>query len=124
MLQTSRNGGKDCIGNSRITQQCQKKQCPVAVDCKWSNWEKSGTCSKSCGGGTQTWQRTELIKSKYGGTPCQGEATFTEDCNTVSCPDQGKWISCYRYFYQIVFRYLSQIESDYFNLWLSGCKNN
>ena len=90
VLQTARNGGKDCVGNSRITQQCQKKQCPVAVDCKWSNWEKSGACSKSCGGGTQTWQRTELIKSKYGGTPCQGEATFTEDCNTVSCPDQGK----------------------------------
>ena len=91
VLRTASNGGKDCVGDNRITQQCQISQCPeLAIDCKWSNWEKSGTCSKSCGGGTQTWQRTELIKSKNGGQPCPGEATYIENCNPNSCPHQGK----------------------------------
>ena len=64
---TAKNGGKDCVGNRRTTWQCQMKKCPeVAIDYKWSNWAKSGACSKSCGGGTQTWQRIEQIKSKNG----------------------------------------------------------
>ena len=90
VLRTARNGGKDCVGDSRLTSQCQTRQCPAAIDCKWSSWEKSGPCSKSCGGGTQTWQRTELVKSKNGGRPCQGEETYKQNCNTNSCPLQGK----------------------------------
>ena len=84
---TAKNGGKDCVGNRRTTWQCQMKKCPeVAIDYKWSNWAKSGACSKSCGGGTQTWQRTEQIKSKNGGKPCSGNAIHKENCNTNSCP--------------------------------------
>merc|ERR1719367_1554096 len=71
-----------------MTEECQTRQCPVAIDCKWSNWKKYGTCSKSCGGGTQTWQRTELIKARNGGQPCQGETTKREPCNTNACDDQ------------------------------------
>ena len=90
MFRSASNGGKNCIGDSRITQQCQTRQCPeLAIDCKWSNWEKSGTCSKSCGGGTQTWQRTEQIKSKNGGKPCSGNGNYRENCNTQSCPTTG-----------------------------------
>ena len=91
MFRSASNGGKNCIGDSRITQQWRTRPCSsVAIDCKWSNWAKAGTCSKSCGGGTQTWQRTEITKSKNGGQPCPGEATYTENCNTNSCPRQGK----------------------------------
>ena len=90
MLRTAKNGGKDCVGNSTIIQQCQTRKCPEdVVDCEWANWVKSGICSKSCGGGTQTWKRTELIKSKNGGKPCLGESTYTDICNTDSCPNQG-----------------------------------
>ena len=67
------------------------KKCPeVAIDCKWSNWAKSGACSKSCGGGTQTFQRTEQIKSKNGGKPCTAHAIYEEICNTNPCPFQGR----------------------------------
>ena len=90
VLRTARNGGKDCVGDSEITQQCQTRQCPEdIIDCKWANWVKSGKCSKSCGGGTQTWERTQLMKSKNGGQPCLGESTYTDICNTDSCPNQG-----------------------------------
>ena len=90
VLRTARNGGKDCVGNSKRIQQCRLKKCPeIAVDCKWTNWAKTRACSKSCGGGTQTWQRTEQIKSKNGGKPCSGNGNYRENCNTQSCPTTG-----------------------------------
>ena len=88
-LVKSMNGGQPCQGDATYSENCNTNLCPLVIDCEWSNWAKSGTCSKSCGGGTQTWQRTEEIKSRNGGKPCTGNAIHTENCNTNSCPVQG-----------------------------------
>ena len=48
---------------------------------KWSNWS---SCSKKCGGGTQSRERMVVKPSKYGGIPCP----YLRDnisCNTQSC---------------------------------------
>ena len=59
-----------------------------SVNCEWNNWEK-GTCSKTCGGGTQTNTRTIKVEASEGGTECTGESSETLDCNTQECPSKG-----------------------------------
>ena len=57
-----------------------------AVNCEWSTWSSSGTCSESCGGGKQIYVRSHRVKSKNGGQDCDGLFHKTEPCNTHSCP--------------------------------------
>ena len=54
------------------------------VDCQWSAWSW-GTCSKSCGGGTQTGSRTISQQALNGGKACTGDSTTTQGCNAHSC---------------------------------------
>ena len=51
---------------------CQRtcKRCPV--DCQWTPWTKQGSCSRSCGDGTQVFTRTKLAESENGGKNCLG----------------------------------------------------
>jgi len=56
------------------------------VNCEWSTWSSSGTCSESCGGGNQIYVRSHRVKSKNGGQDCDGLFHKTERCNTNSCP--------------------------------------
>ena len=37
------------------------------VDCLWSDWSKTGKCTKSCGGGVQYFERMILVESKNSG---------------------------------------------------------
>ena len=59
--------------------------CLDKIDCKWSDWEY-GQCSKTCGGGTRTNYRKELVHQSNGGKACSGSTWMTEDCNKQSCP--------------------------------------
>ena len=61
-----------------------------SVDCQWSDWSKTGSCSKSCGRGTQNFERTKLVESQNGGQLCTGSHTQSEHCNTQDCPSPGK----------------------------------
>jgi len=61
------------------------------VNCEWSTWSSSGTCSESCGGGNQIYVRSHRVKSKNGGQDCDGLFHKTERCNTNSCPRDCKW---------------------------------
>ena len=57
-----------------------------AANCKWGNWTKWTSCSKSCGGGSQ--QRTRKV-AKYaqpGGKKCSGSKRASRSCNTKKCP--------------------------------------
>ena len=54
------------------------------VNCEWSAWSW-GTCSATCGGGTQSGSRTISQEAANGGTECTGETTTTQPCNTESC---------------------------------------
>ena len=58
--------------------------CFLAVQCVWDDWN-IGACSKSCGTGTRTNNRTKLIVESGGGN-CTGQHTETEVCGVTECP--------------------------------------
>ena len=47
------------------------------------NWSRFGTCSKACGGGTQSRMCSEPAPAN-GGKDCIGDST--KECNTQVCP--------------------------------------
>ena len=55
------------------------------VDCTWASWNSWSICTKACGGGTRTKNRTKSVTEAYGGA-CQGNATETQVCNEQKCP--------------------------------------
>ena len=84
-LVESKNGGKTCFGDETKTEHCYIQDCPVVVDCQWSEWQH-GPCSKTCGSGVKVISRTEIVKAQNGGKPCIGDGTKTEHCNIQDCP--------------------------------------
>uniref|UniRef100_A0A8C6KIV3 Thrombospondin-1 n=1 Tax=Nothobranchius furzeri TaxID=105023 RepID=A0A8C6KIV3_NOTFU len=85
---TPQLGGKDCMGEGRQTEKCQKSPCPINGN--WGPWSPWGTCSLSCGGGVQT--RKRLCNDPaplYGGKECVGDAIDKQMCNKKSCPIDG-----------------------------------
>ena len=57
------------------------------VNCQWSSWSSSSSCTKSCGGGTLLETRHITVKENHGGT-CSGNFGRRTDCNTQSCPSK------------------------------------
>ena len=114
--QQAANGGAACTGSSSKTKACNQNACPgmkkttnyifckiniffraqvimsllsplaVAVDCVWNNWGAWGSCSASCGGGTQSRSRTVGTQPQNGGAACQGSSDQSQSCNDQSCP--------------------------------------
>ena len=74
---------------------CSSK--PTPVDGVWSNWSGWGSCSATCGGGTQTQTRTCTNPAPAnGGADCSGDngsgtQTQSQNCNTQGCPINGDW---------------------------------
>ena len=71
---------------------------PEPVDCQgnWSNWS---SCSKSCGGGTQSRNWTTTTQPQNGGASCPSPSTENRDCNTQGCKVDcegywNSWSSC------------------------------
>ena len=65
-----------------------------AVDGRWTMWGHWGKCSVSCGGGTQTRNRSCTNPPvAHGGRPCAGMSEMARDCNKqVFCPgEQYTW---------------------------------
>ena len=68
--------------------------CHTSVDCQWSDWTPSGSCSKSCGGGSQKFTRDKTVSESNGGS-CSGSNEKTDSCNTQDCtsgPGKLEWI--------------------------------
>ncbi|XP_063690486.1 uncharacterized protein LOC134823063 [Bolinopsis microptera] len=79
------HGGAECAGNSTDTKSCNTQDCPV--DGGWSEYGTWSVCSKECGGGTETRNRTCTKPAPlHGGTECAGNITETKSCNTQECP--------------------------------------
>jgi hypothetical protein len=58
----------------------------------WSAWSGWGSCSVSCGGGTQDRTRScNNPSSSYGGADCSGSTSESQTCNTQSCCSSGSW---------------------------------
>uniref|UniRef100_A0A4W5NN39 Thrombospondin-1 n=1 Tax=Hucho hucho TaxID=62062 RepID=A0A4W5NN39_9TELE len=85
---TPQMGGRDCQGQGRETEVCQKSPCPI--DGVWGPWALWDTCSVTCGGGFQTRQRLCNNPSpKYGGKECQGDGKTSQLCGKEDCPIDG-----------------------------------
>ena len=67
------------------------------VDCKWNEFSEWSACSKSCGGGQSSRQRTVLSKEAHGGVACSGLAKEILNCNLHPCPGE-RWTS-YIFYY-------------------------
>ena len=78
--------GITSCGTSSESQNCNTQDCCSSTTPVYSGW---GTCSKTCGGGTQT--RTVSYKSAYNGSACAtgapavNSSTLTQACNTQAC---------------------------------------
>ncbi len=59
-----------------------------SVDCQWSSWTPSGSCSKSCGGGLQKSTRYKTVPESNGGKLCTGTNEKYDACNTQNCPSK------------------------------------
>jgi len=58
----------------------------VSVNGGWSSYGSWGSCSVSCGGGTQSRTRSCNNPSRaYGGVDCSGSTSESQSCNTQSC---------------------------------------
>ncbi|CAM4496574.1 unnamed protein product [Caretta caretta] len=77
-------GGAECQGHWVETRDCFLRQCPV--DGKWQVWGPWGSCTTSCGGGTQRRDRV-CYGPFFGGDSCQGPKEEYKQCNDKKCPE-------------------------------------
>ncbi|XP_034312530.2 SCO-spondin isoform X1 [Magallana gigas] len=90
-------GGKNCSGDSLQHQDCNDFPCPIdGVFNPWSNWTE---CSKTCGTGIQSRNRT-CDGPYHNGQECMGNYSDSQECNTHHCPVDGvfmewsTWTDC------------------------------
>jgi len=67
---------------------CEVQPCPV--DCTMGEWAPWGTCSKECGSGIQTRNRTVIRRERNGGLPCKHEQE-TQQCKMRDCCQMTEW---------------------------------
>uniref|UniRef100_A0ABM0M4D4 Hemicentin-1-like n=1 Tax=Saccoglossus kowalevskii TaxID=10224 RepID=A0ABM0M4D4_SACKO len=85
-----KDGGLQCLGSDVQSQMCKIQTC--SVDGKWGTWNSWQMCSKSCGTGKQTRERTcSNPAPRHGGRPCDGQDKQENYCNTEGCPVHGNW---------------------------------
>ncbi|XP_048850381.1 adhesion G protein-coupled receptor B1-like isoform X2 [Brienomyrus brachyistius] len=77
-------GGAECRGDWLDTQNCFLADCPV--NGKWQPWGSWGSCSRSCGGGSQL-RRRFCSGPFFGGVPCPGNREEQRRCNEKRCPE-------------------------------------
>uniref|UniRef100_A0A8C3XZT0 Adhesion G protein-coupled receptor B1 n=1 Tax=Catharus ustulatus TaxID=91951 RepID=A0A8C3XZT0_CATUS len=77
-------GGAECQGHWVETRDCFLRQCPV--DGKWQAWGVWGSCTATCGGGTQRRDRV-CYGPFFGGETCQGPKEEYKQCNDRKCPE-------------------------------------
>ncbi|XP_036400105.1 A disintegrin and metalloproteinase with thrombospondin motifs 18 [Megalops cyprinoides] len=76
---------------------CRRGQCvrlgdhgPRAVHGQWSEWSAWSDCSRSCGGGVTTRERScNRPRPQHNGKFCQGSGRQHQLCSTKACPPGG-----------------------------------
>ena len=56
------------------------------VDCLWSDWSDFSTCTKTCGDGLETRERSIEENAINNGKPCEGKNSDTRACKIIDCP--------------------------------------
>jgi hypothetical protein len=77
-------GGGDFTVTCNAPQVPQNGVCGFPVNCAVSDWSLWGSCTASCGGGTQTRTRTIVTQPAYGGLACPA-LSEQQSCNTTAC---------------------------------------
>jgi hypothetical protein len=75
------NGGNACPALTE-SRSCNTQACPV--DCQVGPFSGWTTCSKDCGGGTQSRSRSVTVQPQNGGDGCPA-LTESRSCNTQTC---------------------------------------
>ena len=61
----------------------------LAVDGQWTSWGSYGSCTVTCGGGSQSRSRSCTNPAPlYGGASCAGSSSSSQACNTHNCPSK------------------------------------
>lgn len=61
---------------------------PKAVNGQWGGWSAWSGCSRSCGGGVTTSERScSNPRPEHGGRYCIGERRRYKSCNIINCPE-------------------------------------
>lgn len=74
-------GCETLVGERTQQALCNVNPCPT-----WQDWSSWSVCTKTCGGGTITRDRTCSAPGQ-----CKGEGSQTTNCNTYSCAEWGDW---------------------------------
>merc|ERR1719461_1909013 len=85
----AKNGGNACSSQREKTESCVKDPCISPVDCVLSPWTNSGSCSVTCGSGTQKMIRSVGIPARNGGNACSSQREKTESCVKDPCRATG-----------------------------------
>ena len=92
---------RTCIGGEVGQPNCQFGSASEEIPCSniricrgsWGSWTNDGSCSVTCGTGSQT-QVRECIGGTVGGSGCRGRDRRETNCNEGACPGSwGNWIS-------------------------------
>lgn len=84
-----KDGGHICWGTEDDEQACTLSPCPV--DCKMGDWSQWGTCSTTCGPGSQLRLRGIRVGPANGGQECSTDLNETKDCDVGVCPVDCQW---------------------------------
>merc|ERR1719387_3293262 len=88
-------GGAACPPLS-MDEECNTDVCPT--DCELSYWSECSGCSKECGGGFQSRERTVLVPAEgQGACPTEDSELRLEwkECNEHECEPEGETLVCH-----------------------------
>lgn len=90
ILTFSAYGGKACTDELKEIKGCGTDTCNASTDCKWGGWTTWSACTKTCGGGQKTRDRSVKIAPRAQGKLCDA-ITKAEvgSCNTQACGHNG-----------------------------------
>ncbi|XP_060586721.1 coadhesin-like [Ruditapes philippinarum] len=87
------NGGHDCTGAIRETDECSNDACPghcislFQVDGQWAYWSSWTSCDVTCGNGRQLrTRRCTNPMPEHKGKDCLGESLQSRQCSKGICP--------------------------------------
>merc|ERR1719502_444227 len=95
ILQEPLNGGLQC-GATSENRECGVESCDK--DCELNDWTGWSGCSKECGGGFQSRERTVLVPAEgQGACPTEDSELRLEwkECNEHECEPEGETLICH-----------------------------